>query len=364
MKYILQIPSGLDIGGMEKVAHDIFIFSDPDEYIMDYIVFTSSVGAYEQDILDRGGKVYHIDQPARSYISFVKALNKIMSENRYDAVHAHTMFNIGLIMAIARYNKIPIRVSHAHSSLNNGSAMKKMFYEGVMRLLIKHNATNYVACGKDAGVRLYGADFFERHGQIILNGIDAEKFEYSEGNRLKIRRELGLENNLVIGHTGHLAYVKNQKFLIRLMPEILKRKPESILICLGDGPDRTSLEELIKELGLDGKVLLTGNVNNVNEYLSAMDVFAFPSLFEGMPLSIIEVQANGLPCVISTGVPRDVYLTDLIIPLGLKETEKWIDAICNADRNDSVKYSGLLKTSGFDTMAAMNKIYSIYERTI
>ena len=107
---------------------------------------------------------------------------------------------------------------------------------------------------------------------------------------------------------------------------------------------------------------MTGNVRNVSDYLSAMDVYAFPSLYEGMPLSIIEVQANGLPCVISTGVPKDVFLTDLLCPLPLEQTSRWVDAICTAERHESEKYSGQLKEAGFDTSKVMNKIYEIYKK--
>ncbi len=106
---------------------------------------------------------------------------------------------------------------------------------------------------------------------------------------------------------------------------------------------------------------MTGNVTNVSEYLSAMDVFAFPSLYEGTPLSIIEVQANGLPCVLSTGVPRDVYLTDLIRPLPLEEKDRWLEAICTGRRNEQADYREQLRCSGFDCAGAMRKIYDIYE---
>ena len=106
---------------------------------------------------------------------------------------------------------------------------------------------------------------------------------------------------------------------------------------------------------------MTGNVSNVNEYLSAMDVFAFPSLYEGMPLSIVEVQANGLPCILSTGVPRDVYLTDLVSPLSLEQPEKWVDAILSAQRRNAAQYAAQLRDQGYDTENAIKKIYAIYE---
>ena len=122
------------------------------------------------------------------------------------------------------------------------------------------------------------------------------------------------------------------------------------------------LEKLIYDLGLSGHVILTGNVNNVPDYLCAMDVFAFPSLYEGMPLSILEVQANGLPCILSTGVPKDVYLTDLIQSLPLDRTKQWVQAICSTKRENSEKYSCELRRIGLDTQDVMKKYLEIYER--
>ena len=121
------------------------------------------------------------------------------------------------------------------------------------------------------------------------------------------------------------------------------------------------LERKIRELHLENYVRMTGNVRNVPDYLNAMDVFAFPSLYEGMPLSIIEVQSKGLPCVIADRVPEDVFLTDLLQPLPLNEQSAWVDAICGAKRESSEKYATQMRQSGFDTDTAMQKVYMIYK---
>lgn len=139
-------------------------------------------------------------------------------------------------------------------------------------------------------------------------------------------------------------------------------RQEAYLLLLGEGEDRPVLEQKIHELHLEGHVRMTGNVRNVPDYLNAMDVFAFPSLYEGMPLSIIEVQSNGLPCVISDHVPKDVFLTDLLRPLPLSDRTAWVDTICGAKREVPEKYAAQMRQSGFDTDAAMQKIYVIYEK--
>lgn len=364
MKYILQIPASLGIGGLEKVARDIGLNADPNKYKVHYIVFGERIGEYESEVIAYGCKVFHLPEPSLNYHDFLNKLRQIMHATNYHAVHAHTMFNIGLIMMVAKEMKIPVRVSHAHSALDNGGGFKTKIYESAMRYLISKCATDFVACGDKAGIRLYGEKAYQMKGRLILNGIDTMRFRFNNDCRMKIRSRLGLEQKFVIGHTGHLAAVKNQKFLIELMPEILKRKSNAVLMLLGDGPDKQMLKDLVKAKKLQDYVIMIGNVSNVYDYLSAMDVFTFPSLFEGMPLSIIEVQANGLPCILSTGVPKDVYLTDLIHPLELSAADEWIRTICSVRRDHAEQFAEFLYKSGFDTKSAMEKIYSIYERPL
>ena len=362
MKYTLQIAAKLYIGGAEKVARDIGLYPDGGEYETHYVVFGDEVGAYEQQLIAHGCKVFHIPSPGEGYLSFLRSLKQLMENYRYTAVHAHTMFNAGWVMWQAKRMGVPVRVAHSHSALNTKSNWKNKTYEWVMRMLILSCATDLVACGEKAGIRLFGRRSYRKKGKLILNGIDVSAYQFSPIAREEIRAKYSLGDSFIIGHVGHFAEVKNQTYLLEIMPQILIQKPGAKLLLLGEGPDRPMLEQKISALSLENNVILTGNVMNVADYLSAMDVFVFPSLYEGMPLSIIEVQANGLPCVLSTGVPNDVYLTDLIQPLSLEEPNRWIQAICDARRKDSKLYQEQLIQSGFDISAAMQKIYDIYEQ--
>lgn len=362
MKYILQVAASLSIGGAEKVTRDIGLYPDSEEYETHYIVFGDTVGAYEQQLQEHGCKVFHIPSPGADYRAYLGTLKNLLERYRYTAVHAHTMFNAGWVMWQAKRMGVPVRVTHAHSALDNHSGWKTKIYEAAMRALILSCATDLVACGEKAGIRLFGERAYRARGNLILNGIDVRAYGYDRTARDRIRAKHDLGERFVIGHAGHLAEVKNQAFLLDLMPRILQQKPDAKLLLLGDGPDRMMLERKIADMGLEKTVIMTGNVMNVADYLSAMDVFAFPSLYEGTPLSIIEVQANGLPCVLSTGVPRDVYLTDLIRPLPLEETEEWLRAICESRRDCPMGYPEQLMESGFDVSSAMRKIYDIYEQ--
>ena len=362
MKYTLQIAASLQIGGAEKVTRDIGLYPDSKEFETHYIVFGDQMGAYERQLTARGCKIFHMPSPGANYREYLRTLKQLMQKYPYTAVHAHTMFNAGWVMWQARRMGVPVRVAHSHSALDNQGGWKTRAYEAAMRALILACSTDLVTCGEQAGIRLFGKNAYRKRGKLILNGIDVRAYRFDPAARDRIRAQLGLTDSFVIGHAGHLAEVKNQAYLLDLMPRILERKPNARLLLLGEGPDRPMLEEKITGLGLENAVMMTGNVMNVADYLSAMDVFAFPSLYEGMPLSIIEVQANGLPCVLSTGVPKDVHLTDLIRPLALEEPEAWVEAICGSCRGDWEPYQEQLFRSGFDVSAAMRKIYDIYEQ--
>lgn len=360
MKKVLAIAAKLNIGGAEKVAADIGFYADPEKYEVHYVVFGDEVGAYEPELEAIGCRIFHIPQPSASFRAYMGNLKKLIGENHYDVIHAHTMFNIGWAMLAGRLWGVPVRVSHAHSALHEKRGLKVRLYEAAMRCLILKCATDLVACGMQAGERLYGKHAFRKRGKLVLNGIDTRRFAFDAQKRCAIREQLVLSDRFVIGHAGHLAPVKNQAFLLELMPEILKVRPDAFLLLLGDGADRPVLEQKIRDFHLENCVMMTGNVRNVPDYLSAMDVFAFPSLYEGMPLSIIEVQANGLPCVISDRVPEDVFLTKLIHPLPLERPETWVETICATQRVTPEKYAAVMHTSGFDVSAAMGKIYEIY----
>ena len=363
MKNALIAAGKLQVGGAEKVARDIALHGNHTHYVYDYIVFGDSIGEYEPQLEAMGCRIFHLPEPSRGYIRCLSSIRKIMAENHYHIVHAHTMFNCGWVMWLGKKMGIPVRIAHAHSALIDGNRFVKQVYESVMRFLILHCATDLAACGVAAGQRLFGGKAFAQRGTLILNGIDVPSFAYDAEKRKAVRGQLNAQTRFILGHAGHLAEVKNQAFLLDLMPLVLEKRPDALLLLLGEGEDRPALEEKIHEMRLEDHVVMTGNVSNVADYLSAMDVFVFPSLYEGLPLSILEVQANGLPCVISDGVPKDVFLTDLIHPLSLSEPkQRWVDLILSVCRGDTVSYNRQLQHSDYAVETAMEKIYRIYEK--
>lgn len=346
-KKVLIIAGSLKTGGAEKVARDIALYSDPKRYAFHYIVFGEEVGEYEAQLLALGCRIFHFEEPSSGYLHYIKELFTLMGKQRYAAVHAHTMFSCGWAMAVGKWAGIPVRIAHAHSALADGDGLVKSIYEAVMRFLIRRCATELVACAEPAGVRLFGRKAWEARGTLIPNGVDTSAFAFCEEDRRNIRARYGLEGRFVIGHAGHLNSVKNQQFLLELLPALLALRPDACLLLLGEGEDRKMLENRIRKLGLENRVILTGNVPDVAAHLSAMDVFALPSLYEGMPLALLEARCNGLPCVISDSVPGEGKLP-------LSEPQRWIDAICQGKRSAGDKVP--------DIRSAMKAIYERYEK--
>lgn len=360
---ILEIVADLKIGGAQRVAANISKYANPD-FKFTYLVFGDDIGDYEEEIKARGHQVIHVPSPKQSSSSFTKALNTVMKTGHFDVVHCHTMFSCGLVMLIAKLNRIPGRISHSHTAKDNanGKTIRRKLYKQIMQDLIWTCGTDFLACGKDAGCELYGTERFLKKGVVIQNGIDTAAYRFDADSRTKIREKLGLTSQFVIGNVGHYEPVKNQSFLIRLMPGILQRRPNTVLLLYGGGSTRDMLEQEIQSRHLGEYVRVMGNVSNIPEVLSAFDVFAFPSLFEGTPLALLEAQANGLPCLISDRIPDDACVTALVQKLPLNDPAAWENAILAAERDQEADHTAALLSHYEDIHESMSKLYKVFER--
>lgn len=359
---VLEVSAKLNIGGAQSVCANISKYAE-DSFHFVYIVFGKDEGAYEAQIRSRGDSIIHIPYPSANIVSFIRTLIRIIREEKIDVVHAHTMSNCGIVMFAGWLSGAKGRISHSHTiNDEGGNSVLRCMYRAAMRHMIHMFGTDWCACGLDAGNTLYGERWFQKHGTIIRNGIDIEAYQFNVCSRERIRKELGAQNCFIIGNVGHYVEVKNQVFLIRLMPAVLEKKPNAVLLLYGDGEDREKLEAEISALGLTEHVRLMGNVSNISEALSALDVFAFPSLFEGTPLALIEAQANQLPCVISDSVPADACLTDYIAALPLDGPQSdWVYALLSAHRVFSDKENQKLVQYG-SIQSTMQTLYELFRK--
>ena len=362
MKTVLVVAGKLSIGGAERVCRNIGYFANPEKFQIDYLVFGDELGAYEPELQKKGCRIWHMKLPQDNYPRFYTSLKKLIRQQHYDVVHCHTMFNSGLVLHAAKSCGVPIRIAHSHSTRSEGHrSLAQRAYETHMRHWIQRDATHWIGCGDAAGRWLFGDRFFRIHGQVLLNGIDLDRFRFDTNARQAIRIANGWTDRFLIGHVGHLASVKNQRFLLQLMKPLLTLRPETQLLLLGEGADRPMLEAEIRAQGLQASVSMPGNVSDVYNYLSAMDLFVFPSLHEGMPLSVVEAQANGLPCLLSDQVPKDVALTELVSFLPLNEgPDPWVRAILRSERSKPERYATQLQALGLEQANMLDMLYHIY----
>lgn len=270
--------------------------------------------------------------PRNNIIKYFNYIKKIVSKNKYDIVHIHgNSHTMCLELLAAKLAGCNVRIAHCHNTTCNSR-----FLNFLLTPLFNFSCNFRFACGVDAGKWLYKRKSFT----IINNGIDTGKFQFNYENRQNIRAQIGLTNEIIICHVGNFNEQKNQKFLIDIFSELYKSDIKYRLMLIGEGYMRVEMENKVNSLGLSDVVYFIGKTNNVSAYLSAADMIVMPSLYEGLPLTLIEEQANGLVCVVSDTITKESDKTGLLTFVPLDNIEKWKNAISGisfTDRNVASK---------------------------
>jgi len=259
------------------------------------------------------------------YIKDVKFFFK--QHHNYDILHVHGGGD-PIVFYYARKYGIKKIIFHSHTTSyeNENYPLIKKGLSKISAFLTNH----YFACSELAAKWMFGS----KKAIIIPNSIEIERFKFINENRKKYRKLFNLEGKFVIGHIGRFTYVKNHIFLLRIFAEICKKSNNAILVLIGDGPGLDTAIAASKELNIYEKILFLHTRNDVNELLSAIDIYLFPSLWEGLGITIIEAQTAGLPCIISDTIPKEVYITDLIFPVSLSRTAlQWADIVISTKIN-------------------------------
>ena len=269
-----------------------------------------------------GIRVIKIPSKKESFVKNMTEMFKLIHFNQYDMVYAHMTLTNCFPLFVAWCCGVKVRISHSHLAPSY-----KSYFDKILSILTNVFCTDRLACGVAAGKYLYGKQKFE----IINNAIDLNKYKFDEQKRESMRLSLKIPNNaIVLGNVGRLDEQKNQIFLLEIFKKFFEKYPNSYLIIVGEGKLKKKIKLKIKELGLENRVILTGLVDNVIDYLNVMDVFVLPSLFEGLSIAAIEAQANGLPCVFSNTVSKETAL--------LKEVR-----FCQLNKNIDDWYSQIFK---------------------
>lgn len=320
---VLHVVVNMNRGGTETLLMNLYRNIDRKKIQFDFLTFKP--GVFDQEIKDLGGRIYHIPYITDvGHFQFTNMLEYFFRlHNDYKIVHVHMDKMSGFILRFAKKANIPIRIAHSHNTESEGNMLVKLYkwYGGTF---IHKSATHFYACSETAANWLFKKTI--KRTQILKNGIEIDKFQFSEEVRKKVREQLAIdESTFVLGHIGRFTQQKNHLYLLDLYKKVHETIPQSILVLVGDGTLRPQIEAKITELQLSTNVILLGIRPDTNRILQAFDVFVFPSLHEGLPVTLLEAQATGLPCVISDVITREVDLgVDLISYVPLNDTTKWI----------------------------------------
>ena len=313
-------------GGVESVVMNYYRHIDRSKIQFDFICDEDSTNIPYEEIEKLGGKVILIP-PYQKIFKYHKKLKKILKEGNYKIVHSHINTLSVFSLFAAKCAGVPVRIAHSHSTTNKKDR-KKNLVKQALRPFSKVFATDYMCCSELAGRWLFGNKEYDKGNVYLLNNaIDLDKFEYDEKIRNKKRKELNITNDtLVIGHVGRFVEQKNHSFLIDVFNEFQKQNEDAVLILVGQGPLMKEIQKKVNDLNLNKKVKFLGQRNDVNELYNVMDLFLFPSLYEGLGMVIIEAQVNGLSCLVSDKVPLAAKISKYITFFSLNNSvKKWVE---------------------------------------
>lgn len=332
---VLHIVGIMNMGGIENLLMNIYRNIDREEIQFDFLVTREEKGIFDDEIKSLGGNIYNIPHMSSvGVLKYKKILFEFFKEHKeFRIVHCHRDALCSIYLKQAKKAKIQVRIAHSHTiKLAEGKGAK-----GIMNTLIKryfmlftrYSATDYFACSKDAGKWLFGQKIANNKLNVIKNGININKYIYSQKIALEIRQKLGVsDNTFLIGHVGRFELAKNHTFLVDIFEQLQKEISNVELCLVGDGSLIEEIKRKVNKLGIQDKVKFLGIQNNINELMMAFDTFLFPSLFEGLGIVAIEAQATGLPCVVSNEIPKEVDLgLGIIHFIDLANCKIWVNKI-------------------------------------
>ena len=321
-------------GGVESFIMNYYRRLDMSGFHFDFLCNSYDKIAYEDEILEKGSKTIHFAPRSKNPARFYKEINTFFKKHakEYDAiwVNVSSLANISYLKLAKKYG-IKRRIIHSHNSQNMDSRLRGKLHELNKRVITRY-ATDFWACSEEAAEWFYGKEIPKSRIEIIPNAIDVEKFKFSVKGRNEVRAELGWSDNLIIGNVGRLHFQKNQSFIIKAFAELHKVREDARLVLVGQGEDEDELRTLADSLGVKDQVFFAGLRDNITDWLSAFDVFFFPSLFEGLSIAALEAQANGLPMLVGEGcVSKDTKILDSYQTCDLNDDlSAWVDKLTEA----------------------------------
>lgn len=360
---VLQVLGGTDLGGAESRVMDIYRHLDRSRILFDFCVHAQGPGFYDAEIEKLGGHVYRVPRfRAVNWMAYRRAWKEFFRTHPgYVAVHGHMTSTASIYLPIAGKSGVPLTIAHARSAgVDPGP---KGWLTRLLRRNLWKKADLCLTCSRMAGEAVFGkARSDAGKVQTIPNAIDAEAFAFSATRREKKRQELGIApEEFVIGHVGRFGHMKNHDFLLEVFAHVCRQLPSSRLLLVGEGGLMEEMKQKAADLGVADRVIFAGNQAGVADYDMAMDFFVFPSIFEGLPGSVIEAQATGLRCLVSDSVTPEVLITPLAeaMPLG-QGAKKWADHVLIKRNYVRGRMTEEVRRAGFDVLDQVKTLEEIY----
>lgn len=355
---VLQVVTQMARGGLETMLMNYDRYIDHKKVQFDFLEHREYETEFDPEIILLGGKIYRLPKLNPFGPHYLHALDRFFKTHpEYQIIHVHMDCLSSIPLKYAKKNGVPVRIAHAHSisEIKNAKYPLKM----LLKKGVPENATDCIACGREAGEWMFGGHPFS----VLNNAIDAEKYAYNEQVRAEVRSEFGIEpGTLAVGHVGNFGYPKNHTFLIDIFDSLLKRRQDCRLILVGGGSLQDEIRQKCAKLGIEDQVFFTGRRSDVERLLQAMDVFVFPSHYEGVSLVSIEAQAAGLPSLFSENIPSECIITEGIVKqMSLaKSADSWAAEIIEASgrkRGDTLMQ---IRKNGFDVKHNALRLQEFY----
>lgn len=359
---VLHVIGSMDRGGAETFLMNVYREIDRTKVQFDFLISSPTKTYYEDEIIALGGNIHRMPRRIPNYPKHCKFIDSFFKNNKYQIVHQHSNSCVAISTLIyAKKNKVNKIIFHSHSSKTNGNFSDKLF-DFIYKSKIKKYATDYFACSELAGENLFGKYIDKDQIKIINNGIRTENYAFNKDVRAIYREKLGISDKFVVGHVGNFTAPKNHSFLIDVFSEIYNMNNNSVLLLVGDGSLRKEAEYKVAKLGLADRVIFADVRSDIQELLCAMDVFVFPSLYEGLGIVLIEAQTCGLRCISSNVIPREAQVTNLLECISLDETSKvWAAKVISSSKLlDRKTMSEAVALAGFDAKDVAFQLQKLY----
>ena len=346
---ILHELSALDGGGVAKLLEYYYEKFDKNVFHFDFLIYDFyEKGALEDKFRALGCQIFRIEKKGKTRRQIVKSIEEVFKNYHFDIVHSH-LGNRGLYtLNIARHYGVKIRIAHSHIAFEKVSSFLMVLKNKLASFFTKKVSTDLFACGSDAAKYMWGRDSKKQDVFIMPNAIPVQHYKFDANCRIKIRKELGLESKKVLCAVGRLSDQKNYPFLFQVMKTLTSHDNNYHLVIAGRGLQEDKIRKLCDEMKLNKCVTFLGLRNDVANILSASDLYLMTSYYEGLPVVLIEAQANGIPILCSNRVTREMDVLQQIefLPICAEDIDKWCSSIvANPKHHNQANYEQILKSN-------------------